>query len=79
MATLIRDMKSKSPAPAQREEALEWAVSSERQVRAILRDLVDLIETKVHDHGCKLTGLELGSLTSATTHALQVYRHLEGQ
>jgi hypothetical protein len=83
MTKLLRDMKTKSPAPitlftpAQREEALEWAVCSERRLRTILKDLVDLIEIKVRDHGCKLTGLELSSLTSAAANALETYRHLQ--
>lgn len=85
MATHLNDISTNGSAPitllnpAQREEALEWIASSEMRLRMILKDLVDLIEAKVRDHGCKLTGIELGSLTSATVHALQTYRHLEGQ
>jgi hypothetical protein len=83
MTKLPGDMKTKSQTPvtlftpAQREEALEWAVCSERRLRTILKDLVDLIEIKVRDHGCKLTGLELSSLTSAAANALEAYRHLQ--
>lgn len=85
MTAFLTDMKTNSSAPitlltpAQREEALKWVVNSEMRLRTILKDLVDLIEAKVRDHGCKLTGIELGSLTSATVQALQAYRHFEGQ